>query len=153
VLLAVTAVVVLRATVVVPVRVASASMEPTYSAGDVVVVSRHAPEVSDLRFGDLVTFRDPSTGDRALKRVIGLPGQSLVVLDSVLHVDGNPVREPWVDHALIDGYYSRTFVVPPDTVFVMGDNRGNSVDSRDYGPVRGDDLLGRVLVRVWPLGG
>lgn len=141
----------LRATVAVPVRVESASMAPTLSVGDVVLVSRSEPDPADLHRGDLIVFRDPVEGRRALKRVIGLPGEELVVLDGVLHIDGVPVDEPWVDPALVDGYYSRTFVVPADHVFVLGDNRGNSVDSRDYGALPAEDLLGSVLLRVWPL--
>lgn len=141
----------LRTTVAFPVRVDSASMMPAFRAGDVVLVSRARPVIEDLKRGDLVTFRSPEDGGRALKRVIGLPGDALVIKDSLLHVNGRAVREPYVDHDLIDGYYSRTYTVPEGSVFVLGDNRGNSVDSRDYGSVGADDLLGRVLFRVWPI--
>ena len=139
-----------RMLVAVPVRVESASMRPTFAAGDVVLVSRRAPRVGDLHRGDLVTFRDPFHGQRALKRVVGLPGDELVVLDGRLHVNGVTVREPYVNHNLVDGYYSQTFRVPDGAVFLLGDNRSNSVDSRDYGPVRAGGLLGRVVTRVWP---
>ena len=116
-----------------------------------MLVSRWEPDPAELDRGDLIVFRDPAEGRRALKRVIGLPGEEVVVLDGVLHVDGEPVEEPWVDPATVDGYYTRLFVVPADHVFVMGDNRGNSVDSRDYGSLSSEDILGRVLLRVWPL--
>jgi signal peptidase I len=149
--LLVLAVVAARTWLAFPVQVASASMAPTLLEGDVVLVSRAAPEVDELQRGDLVTFRSPLDGRRALKRVVGLPGDVLVIRDSVLYVDDNPVEEPYVDHALIDGYYSRTYTVPAGTVFLLGDNRGNSVDSRDYGPVDEDRLLGTVLQRVWPV--
>jgi signal peptidase I len=142
-----------RATLVVPVRVDSASMVPTYAEGDVVLVSQRAPDVDDLRPGDLVVFRSPEDGVRTIKRVVGLGGQRVVVLDGVLFVDDEPVDEPYVEPELVDGYYSRTFTVPEGSVFVMGDNRGNSVDSRDYGPVGASDLLGRTLLRLWPPGG
>ncbi|WP_236554453.1 signal peptidase I [Nocardioides sp. AX2bis] len=131
---------------VTPVRIDSASMAPTLEAGDVVLVSRWAPEVEDLAHGDLVVFVDPRQGRRTIKRVVGLPGEAVVVLDGVLHVDGAPVEEPWVDPATVDGYYSRTFEVPDHHVFVLGDNRGNSVDSRDYGAVDEEALTGRVLL-------
>lgn len=137
---------VIRTTVVAPVRIASASMAPTLEPGDVVLVSRRAPDVEDLGHGDLVVFDDPEQGRRTIKRVVGLPGEELVVLDGVLHLDGVPVAEPWVDAATVDGYYSRTFRVPCHRVFVMGDNRGNSVDSRDYGAVDEEALTGRVLL-------
>jgi len=142
-----------RAVVVVPVRVDSASMEPTLQHGDVVMVSRRPPRVADLARGDLVVFRWHATGPRTLKRVVGLAGDVLVVRDAVLYVNEEPVAEPYVQHALIDGYYSATFTVPEGRVFLLGDNRGNSIDSRDYGPVGASDLLGRVLLRIWPLGG
>lgn len=141
----------LRATVATPVRVASASMEPTYDAGDVVLVSQRPPALEDLDHGALVTFVSPEDGRRTIKRVIGLPGDTLVIKDSVLYVNDRVVDEPYVDHALIDAYYSRTYTVPAGTVFVLGDNRGNSVDSRDYGPLPADSLHGRVLFRLWPV--
>ena len=145
------ALVVVRTEVATPVRVASASMLPTFHAGDLVLAGQQAPELDDLARGDLVTFVSPEDGGRALKRVIGLPGDAVVIKDSVLHVNDRAVEEPYVDHALIDGYYSRTYTVPEGTVFLLGDNRGNSVDSRDYGPVPVDALLGRVLLRMWPV--
>lgn len=74
-----------------------------------------------------------------------------MILDSELYVNDRLVPEAYVDHRAIDGYYSRTFTVPAGTVFVLGDNRGNSVDSRDYGPIVPDQLLGRAVFRLWPL--
>jgi len=143
-------VVAVRATLVTPVRVSSASMLPTFAAGDVVLVTRGGPQPSELARGDLVTFRSPDGGRRTLKRVLGLPGDVLVIKDSRLFVNGRPIPEPYVDHELIDGYYSRTYLVPADTVFVLGDNRGNSIDSRDYGPVEVGDVQGHALFRIWP---
>lgn len=137
-----------RTLVATPVRVASASMAPTLDEGDVVLVTRWGPAVGDLARGDLVVFDDPRDGRRTIKRVVGLPGEAVVVLDGVLHVDGGPVEEPWVDPDSVDGYYSRTFRIPPGHVFVLGDNRGNSVDSRDYGALTADDLRGRVLLEL-----
>jgi signal peptidase I len=139
-----------RAFVVLPVRIASASMEPTLGAGDVVLVSRSGLHPDEVARWDLVVFDDPRNGRRTIKRVVGLPGERVVVLDGVLHVDGRPVSEPWVDPESVDGYYSRTFRVPRAHVLVLGDNRGNSVDSRDYGTLPVEDLDGRLLVRLWP---
>lgn len=145
------ALLVVRATLAVPVRISSASMLPTFAAGDVVLTSRHAPGLDDLHLGDLVVFTSPEDGERALKRVLGLPGDVLVIKDSVLYVNEKVVDEPYVDHAAIDAYYSKTYQVPRGTVFLLGDNRGNSIDSRDYGPVAVDDVQGRVLFRLWPV--
>jgi signal peptidase I len=139
-----------RTFVAVPVRIASDSMQPTLSPGDVVLVSRSAPDVDELRRFDLVAFSEPRTGQRAVKRVVGLPGEDVVILDGVLHVDGRPVEEPWIAPETVDGSFSRTFHVPVTGVLVLGDNRMNSVDSRDYGPVDVEELEGRVIVRLWP---
>ena len=142
---------VLRETVATPVRISSASMEPTFDVGNVVLVSQQPPGLEDLNHGDLVTFTSPEDGRRTVKRVVGLPGDSVVIKDSVLYVNDRVVDEPYVDHAAIDAYYSRTYTVPDGRVFLLGDNRGNSIDSRDYGAVPVGDLLGRVLVRLWPV--
>lgn len=143
------AVALVRVTLVAPVRIASASMSPTLDRGDVVLVSRRRPVLAALHRGDIVVVRVPGRRQHALKRLVGLPGESLVVLDGRLVVDGAVVREPYVDHARVDGYFSATFDVPLEAVFVMGDNRGNSVDSRDYGPVPARDVVGRMLRRLW----
>jgi signal peptidase I len=142
---------VVRAAVVAPVRIDSASMEPTLDHGDVVMVTRRPPPVADLARGDLVVFRWHGEGPQTLKRVVGLGGDVVVVRDAALFVNHERVDEPYVDHALIDGYYSATFTVPEGSVFVLGDNRGNSLDSRDFGSVSGSDLVGRVLFRIWPV--
>lgn len=152
VLLVLAGVVVVRTSVASTVRISSSSMAPTLGAGDVVLVTRRPPAVDDLRRGELVMFRMPTDGTVAVKRVVGLPGESVVILDGELYVDDRRVDEPYVDHATVDGYFSRTFEVPRDEVLVLGDNRANSVDSRDYGPIGADDLLGRVLVTLWPPG-
>jgi signal peptidase I len=141
---------VVRTGLATPVRISSGSMSPTLLPGDVVITSRAALAVGELERNDLVTFSSPQDGERALKRVVGLPGDRVVIKDAVLHVDDRPVEEPWVDHERIDAYYSETYVVPEGSVLVLGDNRANSTDSRDYGPVDADDVTGRVLVRLWP---
>lgn len=145
-------VVLVRATLVVPVRIESVSMLPSLAAGDVVLTTRTQPRLADLDRGDLVVFRSPEDGRRTIKRVVGVPRDVVVILDGLLHVNGRPVVEAYADPDLLPGYYSRSVTVPDEHVFVLGDNRGNSVDSRDYGPVAADDLTGRVLLRVWPPG-
>jgi signal peptidase I len=139
-----------RAHVAEPVRIASSSMNPTLRAGDVVLVDRRHVDVEDLDHGDLVTFRNPQGGEETLKRVVGLPGESVAIIDAVLHVDDRPVDEPYVDFSEWDGMFTARVVVPPDSVFVLGDNRVSSVDSRDFGAVPERSLDGRVRLRLWP---
>ena len=134
-----------------PVSISSESMEPTLFAGDVVLVDRRDIEPADLARGDLVTFRSAHTGEEMLKRLIGLPGDSVATIDAVVHVNDQPVEEPYVDFSDWEGIFNARVVVPDGHVFVLGDNRGASVDSRDFGPVPTESLDGRVLLRLWPV--
>ncbi len=133
-----------------PVGIASESMEPTLYAGDVVLVDRRGVDPAELRRGDLVTFRMPGTGEEMLKRVIALPGESVATIDAVVHVDDRPLDEPYVDFSDWEGIFSARQVVEPDHVYVLGDNRAASVDSRDFGTIPVQAIDGRVLVRLWP---
>jgi len=132
-------------------RVASGSMAPTLRAGDHVLADKLAYRIGDPRRGDLVVFRGPG-GEVMIKRAVGLPGDKVAVRDGVLHVNGRRVVEPYVNYGLNDSNYFGPVVVPENHVFVMGDRRENSEDSREFGPVRRGDLIGRVLLRLWPVG-
>lgn len=149
-LLLLATVVVVRAVLIEPVRVASGSMAPTLRAGDVVLVDRRAVALAELERGELVTFRSPATGEEMLKRVVGLPGERVMTVDAVVHVDGVPLEEPYVDFSDWEGVFNAEVTVPPDAVYVLGDERASSVDSRDLGPVPAAALDGRVVTRLWP---
>jgi len=145
-------VVLLRVAVIEPVRVSSESMATTYDKGDVLLVDKLATHTGSPGRGDVVAFVSPQDGALTLKRVVGVAGDRVAVLDGFLVVNGARVREPFVDHASQDGIYFGTVTVPPHAVFVMGDNRANSIDSRQYGPVPLVAISGRVRLRLWPLG-
>jgi signal peptidase I len=140
----------LRALVAEPLQVSSESMSPTLERGDAVLVDKLGPRVGRLHRSDLVAFRAPDDGRLALKRVVGLAGDRVAIRDAILFVDDRPVPEPYVDHTRIDSVYYGPVTVPAGHVLVMGDNRGNSVDSRAYGPVAAERIEGRVLIRLWP---
>lgn len=144
----VTGVVAGRLTVCDPARVSSGSMSPTVCTGDVVIVDHLAPR-GHLRVGDIVTFPSPVTDAEQIKRVVALAGQSVEIADAVLQVDGRPVKEPYVDTASIDGVYFGPVIVPEGTVFLMGDDREISVDSRAYGPVPVSRIDGRLAATLW----
>jgi signal peptidase I len=86
-----------------------------------------------------------------IKRVVAVAGDSVGIADGVLTVNDKPMRESFVDYNLMDATYFGPVHVPSRTVFVMGDNRSDSVDSRTFGPVPVSDIVGRVLLRIWPL--
>ncbi len=144
--LVVVAVVGLVAFVAEPLRVTSGSMRPTLSAGDTVVIDKltgwwRVPEI-----GDLVVFQDPRAGELAVKRVVALGGQEVALEDGVLHVDGVRRDGPGADLKGVDSVYFGPVTVPIGAVFLMGDNRGDSIDSREFGPIGLDDLVGRVVL-------
>lgn len=138
----------LRGVVVEPVAVLSASMEPAVRSGATVLVDRVGWRLTGLDAGDVVVFASPQDGARTLKRVVAVGGQQVAIRDAVLHVDGRRVDEPGVDLSRVDGLWFGPVQVPPGTVFVLGDARAGSIDSRVFGAVPLDAVRGRV---VWPL--
>ena len=90
----------------------------------------------------------PQDGTPTIKRVVAVGGQRVAIRDAELIVDEQRVDEPYVDHASIDGVYFGPVTVPAGSVFVMGDRRETSIDSRAYGPIRTADIDGRMLLRI-----
>lgn len=138
----------LRGNVLSSYRVESGSMEPTLCAGDRVLVDKRV-SADDLRRGDLAVVSAPDDGRLVVKRVVGLPGDRLAIRDALLFVDGKRVPEPYVDHSRIDALFYGPKVVPSRQIWVFGDNRAESIDSRDYNGVPYSSVHGRVLVRWW----
>jgi signal peptidase I len=137
-----------RLTVFDPVRVTSGSMAPTVCTGDVVVVDHLAPR-RGVEVDDIVTFPSPTDGSEQIKRVVAVGGQQVAIEDAQLVVDGRAVEEPYVDLASIDAVYFGPLTVPEGTVFLLGDERELSIDSRAFGPVPVADLDGRLVLTAW----
>lgn len=130
--------------------ITSDSMKPTLIRGDRVLVRRRRFSPSALpRRGAIVMFRDPRDPEsRLIKRVIGLPNEVVTIAWGRVYINGKPLTEPYLYQAT-DGYWHG--IIPGDSVFVMGDNRFASDDSRDFGPVPLDSLEGEVMLRYYPL--
>ena len=142
-----------RPFVVEPFYVPSDSMNPTLRSGDSVLVAKFAYRLADPQRNSLVVFESPTDTNKILmKRVVGVAGDRVAVRDGVLFVNGERKSEPYVNYRLTDSTFFGPARVPEDHVFVMGDNRSNSVDSRSFGAVPEEDLLGEAFVRFWPLG-
>ena len=156
----------------------SESMEPQLRERDRVIVSRTAYRLHDPRRGDVVVFPSPAVpeedeglieglahdvlesvalrdpGDRELiKRVIGLPGETIEGREGSVRIDGRPLIEPYLGPDVTTSDFGPV-EVPAGHVFVMGDNRSNSHDSRfeDIGFIDVDTIVGRAIARVWPPG-
>ena len=131
-------------------RVEGQSMEPNLHSEQRLVVEKlsyrfHGPQ----RF-DIVVLKMPSQGEELLiKRVIGLPGETVEIRDGQVYVDGNLLTEPFTDQSTHPGRDNK-FTVPPLHIYVMGDNRDRSNDSRSFGPVPIDDVIGRAWLSYWP---
>jgi signal peptidase I len=139
---------VVRTFVLRPLTVESTSMEPTLCPGDRVFVDLWDPDIGDLTRGDLVALRPDRSEVPVVKRVVGLPGDKVAINDALLYVNGELVDEPYVDHKSIDSVFYGPVVVPTDRFLVLGDARAVSIDSRAYGTVPADRLLGTVALRL-----
>ena len=145
----------------------SASMEPTLHEDDRVLVNKLSYRIGDIQRGDVIVFEKPEgVGgdiDDFIKRVIGLPGETVSFSGGSVFIDGRELTEGYVEGAatnagaVINGCdttpaVADTCKVPEGMVFVLGDNRGSSQDSRFFGPIDDDTIVGRAFLKVWPIG-
>jgi signal peptidase I len=140
----------LRAFALTPFVVRGESMSPTLAAGEEVLVDKLAYAFSSPRPGQIVVFRPPLPGARVdyVKRVVAVAGESVGMVRGRLYVNGRPVAEPYVRWR--GGASYPTVLVPPGDVFVLGDDRPVSLDSRYFGPVPVRDIVGQVVLGLWP---
>lgn len=125
-------------------------MEPRIDSDEYVLINALAYRMGTPQRGDVVAFRhERSAPSVYLKRIIGLPGDRVEITRGVVRLNGAPLREPYVRFR--DDRSAAQTIVPPGAYYVLGDNRANSDDSRAWGFVTGDDLIGRAVFAVWPL--
>jgi signal peptidase I len=133
----------------------SLSMANTLQVNDRVIVNKLSYKFHSIHRGDVVVFRKPPNlqlnDEDLIKRVIGLPGEQISGHDGSVYVDGRKLTEPYVNPACGGTSDFNPVTVPKDDIFVMGDNRCNSEDSRVFGPISQDLVVGHAFVRVWPL--
>ena len=143
----------------------SGSMLPTLQIGDRIVVDKLTYHLYAVRRGDIVVFRrpplEPAPYADLVKRVIGLPGDTLSLSGGRVMVDGRILEEPWLPDPAPETLPSplsapfslnHPYTVPAGYYFVMGDNRTDSEDSRYFGPIPRSLIVGKMAFRVWPLG-
>jgi signal peptidase I len=164
-----------RANVAQAFYIPSGSMEPQLEVGDRVLVSRLSYRLHDVNRGDIVVFPSPNAAgdgdsnlvtratkdlleavalrkpddDELIKRVIGLPGDTISGEDGAVVIDGRRLDEPYLTDEVVTQDFAPV-TVPEGQVFVMGDNRGNSSDSRVIGTIEIDTIVGRAIARIWP---
>jgi signal peptidase I len=166
----------IQAFVVKPYRIPSASMVPTLQVHQRVLVDRITMHFSDPGRGDIVVFKPPLGADsdqcgaphrpdqacprptpqksstNFIKRVVGLPGEHLKVINGRAWINGKPLKEPYIrpDPSCEICDLPREITIPPGYFFMMGDNRGESDDSRTWGPVPKKWIIGKAFFTYWP---
>ncbi len=153
-IIAVVIVIPIRFWIAQPFIVSGASMEPTFDTGQYLIIDELTYHLSNPQRGDVIIFKYPlNTSEYFIKRIIGLPGETVEIRDGKVYVIGTDS----IEKALPEPYiinkgngYNRTVTLKSDEYFVMGDNRPNSSDSRVWGPLPNSDIVGRALVRLLP---
>jgi signal peptidase I len=131
------------------IRVEGGSMEPSLHDGEFVVINRLAYRWNDPERGEIIVFRFPLDPERRfIKRIIGLPGDTIMVENGVVFVNDIPLEEPYVNAA---PRYDGSWTVEEQHVFVLGDNRNNSSDSQNWGDLSIENIIGKAVVIYWPL--
>jgi signal peptidase I len=134
-------------------RIPTESMVPTLEVGDRVLANKFVYRFTEPERRDIVVFDsiDEDDDQTLIKRVVGVAGDEIQVQSGVLYVNGEEQEEPYLNDAdQSRGFYGPT-VVPEGHIFVMGDNRGNSADSRVFGPLPLENLKGEAFMRFWPV--
>jgi signal peptidase I len=131
------------------IRVESVSMQPTLYEGDFVIVNKLAYKLGTPSRGDVVIFHFPPDPNREpyIKRIIGLPEETIKVSGGKVYVNGAQIREPYIK---APPNYENSWTVPSDSLFVLGDNRNNSSDSHSWGMVPLENVIGKAEVVYWP---
>ncbi|MEM7273737.1 MAG: signal peptidase I [Actinomycetota bacterium] len=150
---------ILRAVLLQAFWIPSPSMESTLLVRDRVLVNKISYRLHDINRGDVIVFRrtdaeiaaDPELPRDVIKRVIALEGETIDIVDNTVYIDGVALNEPYLDEGVITSDFQPT-LVPEGHVFVMGDNRELSLDSRfETGPIAHDRVVGRAFFLFWPL--
>ncbi len=135
--------------VVARVRVENISMKPTLQSGEFILVNKLAYRIGPLGHGDIIVFHYPQNpAEDYIKRVIGLPGDTVDVRNGTVYINGQGLDENYI---AAKPQYDGEWKVPQNGVFVLGDNRNQSSDSHSWGFVPLENIVGRALVIYWPL--
>ncbi len=128
------------------------SMEPTLHDGNVLLVSKIPTYLGKVKRGDVVIIDAPDQVKLYVKRLIGLPGETVEIHDGKVFINGQWLKDTWTDADTVT-YYDSSWKLGSDEYFVLGDNRkeGASNDSRLFGPIKGDAIEGVARLRIWPI--
>jgi signal peptidase I len=130
-------------------RIEGPSMLPNLEEGQYLIVDKVVYKLRAPHRGEIIVFHQPRDPNRDLiKRIIGLPGETIDIEQGLVYIDGERLREPYVAHR---DTRSVQYQLGPDEFFVVGDNRPNSDDSRSWGPLQRNQIVGRAWISYWPV--
>jgi signal peptidase I len=146
----------LRYFVMQPFVVEGQSMEPNFHDNELLVVEKLTYQLRDPRRGEVIVFRFPGSPNlNYIKRIVGVPGDSVAIHDGAVFIDGEPIQEPYLngDRTFAPGFsISEATMLGDNEYFVLGDNRAHSSDSREWGVVPRLNIVGRAYLVLLPLG-
>ncbi|MCR2805102.1 signal peptidase I [Paenibacillus soyae] len=132
-------------------EVHNVSMQNTLVEGQRLIEDKWSYRFNEPKQGDIVIINGPEHENRLVKRVIAVEGQTIDMREGNVYIDGQKLNEPYAKGQTFAGLVEVPFTVPKGHVFVLGDNREHSSDSRSFGPVKLDSLEGKAVFRVWPI--
>ena len=133
-----------------PFRVQGASMTPNFFSGDYVLVDKVSYHFRPLSRGEVIVFKNPENeSEYFIKRIVGLPGEEIIISGGEVYIDGELLKEGYLPSNISSGG-EEDFILGPHEYFVMGDNRLQSRDSRSWGALDQDEVVGLVRARFWP---
>lgn len=142
----------LRTLIVQVYKVEGESMLPSFHTGEMVLVNKFIYKLRAPLPGEVVVLDDPLNPRRQLiKRVIAVAGETVEIKEDQVYINGRPLAEDYINRELLRGESLPSVTVPAEHLYVMGDNRGNSSDSRRIGPIPVTKLEGKAFFRYWPL--
>ncbi|MDD2823050.1 MAG: signal peptidase I [Candidatus Daviesbacteria bacterium] len=149
---------IIRVLIAEPHRVSGNSMLPNFHDNDYIITNKLSVRLSTPKRGEVIIIKNPRNPEKDvfIKRVIGLPGETIKLLNGSVYINGTLLQEPYLEDGLQtpgEGFLKEgdEVYIPQGNYFVMGDNRRNSSDSRDFGLVKEELLIGQAELRYWPI--
>jgi signal peptidase I len=136
-----------------PFIVPSPSMESTLMVQDKVIVNKFSYKFTGIKRGDIIVFPSPVDEEKDLvKRAIAFEGETVKLgTDGIIYINDKPIEKDYYTDNILPEYTGQTFKIGKDEIFVMGDNRNNSYDSRYFGSIQETDVFGKVFLIYWPI--
>jgi signal peptidase I len=134
-------------------QVVGPSMKPTLNNGNILLLNKFIYHFKEPKRNDIIAFSYEDT-KFLIKRVIGLPGENVEYNNNVLYINGEPFMEKIVDDMVTEDFALKEMgydTIPKDMYLVLGDNRGDSLDSRSFGLLSKKDIIGKPFLRIWPI--